>query len=180
MAQFPLPVITGIGHDQDTSVADMVACQALKTPTAVAAWFVERLAALEGRFDYASLGLRDATRSRSHAACLRLERLTGEVRRLSGELLARRRAELDRLAPLPAAAAREMLAHGLMRLDHAREVAEAHDPERLVKLGFALVRSGDRILTRAADAQADNELEIRLADGTIQATVQMTTVWQRK
>ena len=42
VAQFPLPVITGIGHDKDTSVADMVAHTALKTPTAVATWLTER------------------------------------------------------------------------------------------------------------------------------------------
>ena len=180
VAQFPLPVVTGIGHDQDTSVADMVAAQALKTPTAVAAWFVERLTALEGRFDYAALGLRDALRQRTHAARLHLERLAGETRRLGSDLLTRRRAELDRLAPLPVAAARELLARSLMRLDHAREVVAAHDPERLVKLGFALVHSGDRILTRAADAQPGNELEIRFADGTIKAKVQITTLCRRK
>lgn len=44
VAQFPLPVVTGIGHDKDTSVADLVAHTALKTPTAVAAWLVERMA----------------------------------------------------------------------------------------------------------------------------------------
>lgn len=42
-AQFPLPIITGIGHTRDVSVLDLVAFMALKTPTAVAAFFVERL-----------------------------------------------------------------------------------------------------------------------------------------
>ena len=46
VAQFPLPVITGIGHDKDTSVADMVAHTPLKTPPAVAAWLVEGLATI--------------------------------------------------------------------------------------------------------------------------------------
>jgi len=40
IAQMPLPVITGIGHDRDVSIADMVAANALKTPTAVAAWII--------------------------------------------------------------------------------------------------------------------------------------------
>lgn len=43
-AQFPLPIITGIGHTRDVSVLDLVAYRALKTPTAVAAFFVDRLA----------------------------------------------------------------------------------------------------------------------------------------
>ena len=48
VAQFPLPILTGIGHDKDTSVADMVAHTALKTPTAVAGWLVERMTQTEG------------------------------------------------------------------------------------------------------------------------------------
>ena len=42
-AQFPLPILTGIGHTRDVSVLDMVAHEALKTPTAVAAYLVERM-----------------------------------------------------------------------------------------------------------------------------------------
>jgi exodeoxyribonuclease VII large subunit len=43
ITQFPLPVITGIGHDKDVTVADMVAWQSFKTPTAVAAFLVEKM-----------------------------------------------------------------------------------------------------------------------------------------
>ncbi|MEG1670864.1 MAG: exodeoxyribonuclease VII large subunit [Mucinivorans sp.] len=51
IAQFSLPVLTGIGHEKDTSVADMVAFHSFKTPTAVAAGLVERMAVVDGRFD---------------------------------------------------------------------------------------------------------------------------------
>ncbi|GAC1374659.1 MAG: hypothetical protein NVSMB30_17840 [Hymenobacter sp.] len=44
---FPLPVLTGIGHERDEAVVDLTAHRALKTPTAVAAFLVERLARLE-------------------------------------------------------------------------------------------------------------------------------------
>lgn len=91
MAQFPLPVVTGIGHDKDTSVADMVAHTALKTPTAVAGWLVERMAETDGWLDCAALQLNDMTKAAMHASEVRLERLSGEVRRLSGELSRGRR-----------------------------------------------------------------------------------------
>lgn len=42
-AQFPLPVLTGVGHTRDVSVLDLVAYEALKTPTAVAAWLIARM-----------------------------------------------------------------------------------------------------------------------------------------
>lgn len=47
IAQFPLPVLTGIGHERDTSIADRVACMQLKTPTAVAEFLIDRLAATD-------------------------------------------------------------------------------------------------------------------------------------
>lgn len=41
IAQFPLPVLTGIGHERDDTVCDLVACKRLKTPTAVAAFLID-------------------------------------------------------------------------------------------------------------------------------------------
>ncbi len=51
VSQFPLPVITGIGHEQDDTITDMVAHTRLKTPTAVAGFLIERLASFEGELD---------------------------------------------------------------------------------------------------------------------------------
>ena len=55
-AQFELPVITGIGHTRDVSVLDLVAHEALKTPTAVAEWLIHRMDAQMDRI--AELALR--------------------------------------------------------------------------------------------------------------------------
>ena len=49
IAQFPLPVLTGIGHEQDESIADLIAYKKLKTPTAVAEFLINRAADFEGR-----------------------------------------------------------------------------------------------------------------------------------
>ncbi|MBG0858525.1 MAG: exodeoxyribonuclease VII large subunit [Bacteroidales bacterium] len=49
ITQFPLPVLTGIGHEKDLSVTDMVAFESLKTPTAVADYLIEHIAATENR-----------------------------------------------------------------------------------------------------------------------------------
>ena len=180
VAQFPLPVLTGIGHDKDTSVADMVAYAALKTPTAVAGWLVERLANAEGGFDYLAVRLREVTCRRTHAAKLQLERLTAELRRTSGERLTRERLRTEGLTGRPAEAAREWIARQKQRLNNAAEIAAAHAPERLLKLGFALLHGAGGAITSAAQAQPGDEVEIRLADGTITATINKTTIWQRK
>jgi len=57
VAQFPLPVITGIGHEQDDSIVDMVAHTRLKTPTAVADFIIENVNQFENKLDNSSIYL---------------------------------------------------------------------------------------------------------------------------
>lgn len=113
IAQFPLPVITGIGHDKDVSVADMVAHTSLKTPTAVAGFLVDRAAEMYARLedlyeemtDFAqqtlmmeanrleNAGLLLASRSTGllHGGMARLDRLRNELRHTAGERLGQER-----------------------------------------------------------------------------------------
>jgi exodeoxyribonuclease VII large subunit len=62
VTQFPLPVLTGIGHDKDMSVTDMVASNALKTPTAAADFIVDRTATAENRLLEIWTAIRDLSR----------------------------------------------------------------------------------------------------------------------
>ncbi|TVT39360.1 exodeoxyribonuclease VII large subunit [Hymenobacter setariae] len=87
VASFPLPVLTGIGHERDEAVIDLVAYRALKTPTAVAAFLVERLARLEALV--MELAERVADRSRQHLAQhhARLQRLADHSREAARQQL---------------------------------------------------------------------------------------------
>ncbi|MEI8224686.1 MAG: exodeoxyribonuclease VII large subunit [Bacteroidota bacterium] len=62
VTQFPLPVITGIGHDKDMSVTDMVANRALKTPTAVADFLIDCVAGAENHLIEVSSEITDISR----------------------------------------------------------------------------------------------------------------------
>ena len=62
ITQFPLPVLTGIGHDKDISVADMVANSALKTPTAAADFIIDTVSAVENHLHEMWSGIRDLSR----------------------------------------------------------------------------------------------------------------------
>lgn len=180
VAQFPLPVVTGIGHDKDTSVADMVAHTALKTPTAVAGWLVERMAGVDGWLDYAALQLHDTTTAAMHASEVRLERLSGEIRRLSGELLTRQSLRLEHHAALLPDAARDFLARQNVRLGNAAELIAGRSPERILRLGFAVVRTGGKAVTSAREVGAGENIEIEVSDGQIEATVKAGKIWQKK
>ena len=174
VAQFPLPILTGIGHDKDTSVADMVAHTALKTPTAVAGWLVERMTQTEGWLDYAALQLHDATKAAMHASEVRLERLTGNLRQMSGDLLTRQRLRAEHLSALLPEAVRNFLARQATRLDNAAELIAGRSPERILRLGFAVVRTGGKAVVSARGVRKGDALEIEVADGTILGTAQST------
>mgnify|MGYP000776883797 CR=1 FL=1 len=180
MAQFPLPILTGIGHDKDTSVADMVAHTALKTPTAVAGWLVERMTQAEGWLDYAALQLHDATKAAMHASEVRLERLSGDLRQMSGNLLTRQRLRAEHLSALLPEAVRNFLARQATRLDNAAELIAGRSPERILRLGFAVLRAGGRAVTSAGSVAEGEQVEIEVSDGKIDATVNSGKIWQKK
>lgn len=169
VAQFPLPVITGIGHDKDTSVADMVAHTALKTPTAVAGWLVERTAQADARLAEAAQRLHDATVGILRTCEQTLGRHRGDLARLSAAAAAHHAAHLDHLAVRLPEAVREFLAQRAARLDTAAELAESRSPQRILRLGFALVRCGGKTVRSAAAVGPGDRLDIELADGTIRA-----------
>lgn len=165
VAQFPLPVLTGIGHDKDTSVADMVAHTALKTPTAVAGWLAERAAQADAMLDTAAQQLQDAAVALIRGCELTLQRLEGEAAQLSWGLTARLAARLDHLAAQLPDAAAFFLARRGERLAAAEELVSSRSPRRILQLGFAVVRSEGRAVTSAKDVVRGQELEIEVADG---------------
>lgn len=174
VAQFPLPVLTGIGHDKDTSVADMVAHTALKTPTAVAGWLVERMARVEGWLDTAALALHDAAATLSRSHLLRLERLQSDLKGLCEALSIRKRAELDTLASRLGDACERLFDRERGRLESAALLVESRSPHHILRLGFSIVRAGERALASAKGVRPGDTVTIELADGTLRATVETT------
>jgi exodeoxyribonuclease VII large subunit len=90
VTQFPLPVITGIGHEKDLSVTDMVAYQSLKTPTAVADFLIDSVVGAEDRLNEMSIGISEYSKEIINSNKERLEsfrmKIIPESRlRISGE-----------------------------------------------------------------------------------------------
>lgn len=166
VAQFPLPIVTGIGHDKDTSVADMVAHTALKTPTAVAGWLTERLMQVDAWLDAAAQQLHDAATSVMRGCELALERRQGELVRLATTLTTRRRLQLENFATQLPTAVQQLLARQHARLEAAAELITSHSPHRILQLGFAVVRHGGKAVTSTRDLRTGERLDIEVADGT--------------
>ena len=164
VAEFPLPVLVGIGHETDDTVLDRVAHRSLKTPTATAAFLVDRLAAAEGRTR--QLGRRIAQTAAqivSHERP-RLDRLATGIRQAAtftvrGEeqRLEQIRRELQRLP-------RMALRDAAEQLRHYQELLTALRPETTLERGYALVSQDGRIVTDPALLRP-GEVTVRLREG---------------
>lgn len=98
VAQFPLPVLTGIGHERDDTVTDLVAHTRLKTPTAVAAFLIDSRTEENARLDTLRNRLAQTLRERLLWEENRTDALARRIRPAVSAALAERRAELDALA----------------------------------------------------------------------------------
>lgn len=170
VAQFPLPVVTGIGHDKDTSVADMVAHTPLKTPTAVAAWLTERMARMDGWLTDVAVQLSELATKATQGEQLRLERMMGEVSRLGGTYCERARGRMAMFGEQLKGEVARFIERRAMFLHVAETMVEARAPEKILRLGFAVVRCDGRAVT-SAEGLSGREVEIQLAEGKVKAEV---------
>lgn len=192
IAACPIPVISGIGHETDLTIADLAADRRAATPTAAAE------IASAGWFD-ASEHLATLTESLTEAARRRLEqrmqRLDLLARRLvhPADRLARNRQRLEHLATrLDAATGRLLQRHGRtiaavrLRLAHARPAIEtrrtrlerlgaalaALNPEAALARGYAWVRTADGQLVRShRQLEAGTAISLRFSEGAAEALV---------
>ena len=170
VAQFPLPVITGIGHDKDTSVADMVAHTPLKTPTAVAAWLTEGMACEMAWLDDAARTLSDMAVVAVQRERMRLERMMADVERDTVRALDREQTFLKMTREQLSFAVERGMERQKAFLNMASEIVEARSPEKILRLGFAVVRCDGRAVT-SSEGLSGKEVDIQLATGNITATV---------
>jgi exodeoxyribonuclease VII large subunit len=152
LAACPIPVVCGLGHEDDTTVADLVADHRAATPTAaVVALLPDRQAVQQG-----------LTQARRHLEELLRLRLLSQR-----EGLRRQGQQLQLLHP----AAR--LAQHRSWLEQQRRLLEALSPQHLLQRGFALVRDGAGAVLRSVHGiEPGAQVQIALADGAIEARVE--------
>jgi exodeoxyribonuclease VII large subunit len=162
-----VPVLTGIGHETDTSVADEVSWRRLPTPTAAATLLVTTVGAFCTRRDEV-LGrcLRAATTATRRSGD-RLERAAGRIEGSAGRHLREADRRLDghaaTLARRPAAA----LAAATDALEQRRARVAALDPARLQALGWTTTRRADGTLVRSPDDVTDGDLLLTATAGGV-------------
>ena len=148
IAHFPIPILTGIGHEIDTTVADLVAYRRCLTPTACAGALVERVSEWCAR-------LHDRRRSIAHAALRAVD--PAALDRMAAQLAQRPPRALDRAARV---------------VDNVETRVRALDPARVLARGWSITRGEDGRLVRSAGEVAPGaRLVTTVADGVVRSTV---------
>lgn len=171
VANFPLPIITGIGHDRDECILDMVSYMRVKTPTAAAAFLIDHLSEV-----YAALVSARERISRiaeRHLAYekMRLKQLADRIPTLFALTHERQTKRIDTLAHRLDSAATQRLERERHRLQLVAQRAQAQDPIHILRRGYSITLHNGHAL-RSGDELADGDIiETRLEQGTLKSEI---------
>lgn len=193
VANFPLPVITGIGHERDESILDMVAHTRVKTPTAAAAFLIDHLAATLNRIEQAQISIQRMVEHRIQHEKLHLQQLSTHIPILFSMVRNRENARLDDywhallqrvMLHLQQSKMRvELLSNKVIPATTNKLMAEQHklqlleqrvdgvNPERMLRLGYSLTYKNGYVLRNVNEVKAGDEITTRLEGGIITSVV---------
>ena len=193
VANFPIPIITGIGHDRDESILDMVSHTRVKTPTAAAAFLIDHLKTVLDAINDAQDRIKDYTQQKLSVFKAQLSVIAEMLPRIFTTVKTRQEARLDTLNSRLIAAVRQglithqskisafeerlpiVLDRRLMtekhRLQLVEEKTKSLDPTLLLKRGYSMTMKDGKIIRDASTLRPGDEIETRLANGTVRSTV---------
>lgn len=150
VANFPLPIITGIGHDRDECVLDMVSHTRVKTPTAAATLLITHLCNTLQQ-------VADAENVIAHYALDRLQR---------------HRLQLEHITTLLPHLAQRLMTESHHSLERIQLKLEGYDPQLLLQRGYSITLHNGQIVKSPQDVKSGDEIETRLKQGTIKSIIQ--------
>lgn len=170
-AQFPLPVITGIGHERDDTVLDSVAHTRVKTPTAAAELLIHRMTEAAERLDELSIRLRQGVYALLEQEQRKLVALQSRIPTLVHRKLADARIALLTARKDLSQATLTLLSRHRHRLELLQQRIADVSPEKLLKRGYSITLKDGKAVTDASSLQAGDKLTTRLSKGEVQSTV---------
>lgn len=171
VAQMNLPVLTGIGHDIDSSVVDMVSHTALKTPTAVADFIIENNTIFEGQLQFYSDQIQKGTMTRISFASLRLNQIEQSVQYKSKNLIS----NLMTLLSTKWMNLQQITKHRFQmesqKIELLKTSIQSVDPRLTLKRGYAILRKEGKIIQNVDQITPNDYLEAEIQDGIIKTKV---------
>ena len=149
-AQFPLPIIAGIGHTRDISIVDVVVHSSVKTPTAAAEWLINAMQQQADRIAELYTRLQRAIQHTINQQHIRIEQLQQTLQFTSKKHLYQLRSQLEMW----------------------QKTIELHSPERIYRMGYSLTTVDGKVVKSIHDVKAGQQLQTHTADGTITSVVE--------
>ena len=193
VANVPLPIITGIGHDRDESILDMVSHIRVKTPTAAAALLIDHLKTVLDAINDAQEQIVRLAQQKLTSHKSRLSTFAEILPRLFTNVKTRQEARLDSLNSRMTTAIRQsivthqslinalevkmpiLLDRRLMAEQHRLQLIEEKtknlDPALLLKRGYSITLHNGKAVRSPQQLQSGDEIETRLANGTLRSVV---------
>ena len=198
VAQFPLPIITGIGHERDDTVIDLIAHTRVKTPTAAAEFLIHHQEQELDMLEDLSARLTDHISQLLYDETTRLKMLASKIPMLFSTVKAREEVRLHRLSASMANSSIQRLEQAKGRVELMNQqlslytstllqgerkhielmeskLQSAH-PNRILQLGFSITRVGGKALKDVDEVKEGDEIETTLASGTFKSTI----IWKQK
>ncbi len=170
-AQFPLPIITGIGHERDDTVLDIVAHTRAKTPTAVAEFLIKRLQ-LEAISVYElQEAILTSTKRKLTEETVYLNSLVTHFTYITKD---RTKDQLNKIATFAErlkSASQRIIQEEKYRLANKEQFLELASPENILKKGYTLTLKGNKILKSSTELQKGDTVTNRFYDGNVVSEV---------
>ena len=167
VANFPIPIITGIGHDRDESILDMVSHTRVKTPTAAAAFLIDHLKTVLDQLTTLSEAiprLFSVVKARQEA---RLDHLYQRILMRVQQRAVTSQADIRHLEQGLLTALQRRLISEHHRLEMLEEKVRALDPTLLLKRGYSITLFNGKAVRDPQALHPGDEIETRLEKGTI-------------
>ena len=171
VAQFPIPIITGIGHDRDESILDMVANTRVKTPTAAAALLIDNLLRVLERLDDASQRITYAVNQRISNQKTKIATMTTLIPTLALRVVSDQRHRIELLENRLPVAIERRLTNQKHLLESLSIKLQGFDPQLLLSRGYSITLHNGRAVHDPRELKPGDEIETRVEKGTIHSVV---------
>lgn len=172
IAEFPIPVLIGIGHEIDQSVLDIVAYASLKTPTAVADFIIERNAGFEAQLDEMEVRLREEIFERLAQEERKITDLAHNLNHAVRSRILLEGNKLQHAKKLLLHSGKNMISRHQQRIEFMHTLLTAIDPDKVLARGYTITSHEGQTLTHAASLSSGMTIQTTFMDGTVKSKVE--------
>ena len=171
VANFPIPIITGIGHERDESILDMVSHTRVKTPTAAATLLIEHLKEVLDIIDNSQELITRYAQQKLSALNTQLSALSESIPRLFSLVKTRQESKLDIFEQRMRTSIDRRLTSEHHKLELTSEKLKALDPTLLLARGYSITLKDGKAVRSPQQLRPGDEIETRLEKGIIKSII---------